>query len=41
VQPESAMSGDEGIRADIAPENKTDGSEGRKAGLVVTGGTKG
>ena len=41
VQPESAMRGDEGIRADIAPEKKTDGNEGRESGLGVTGGTKG
>jgi hypothetical protein len=33
VQPESAMRGAGGIRADIAPEKKTDGRDGRGAGM--------
>ncbi len=40
MQPESAMRGAGWMRADIAPEKKTDGRDGRWAGLGVTGGTK-
>jgi hypothetical protein len=41
VQPESAMRGAGGTRADIAPEKNTDGKDGRGAGLGIAGGTKG